>query len=446
LFFAAEVTGLFLWGFIILGITLAIGKLLHIMQREMEKDAEASGGTPGRTRMFFMHFGQRRTWRELWEHLGNKGLVPAGSALPLALFPAANASPWYVRGLLAFGGWVAALIFLAFVVLFLFLTMKIRSNEGRVLLVVSLGVLAAGTVVARGKGLFAQHFGLALAFAGGMGASCGLVMLTDLSTHWPLYVAVFLGLSLAPVRLGAYRFCAAAGAVALMPVGFRGFGLFGYRAFMRREEPLMALQGLEWVWWALVGGAFAFLWLRERHWRGNAALASLVPPLLHGVYAGMAGYGIYMLSVNVVFFSGEGFIPVALDSLGAGCGIALACMAWQLTRDAGAADAGRNASLRLLALGCGVAAIPAGMFLPGVSLALLGLATGRLLTDRVMQGAAGTILFAYMVHYYYALHMSLLRKSLLLMGSGVLLLALAFLWKHLPGAGQAAPGTEDGHA
>ena len=79
-------------------------------------------------------------------------------------------------------------------------------------------------------------------------------------------------------------------------------------------------------------------------------------------------------------------------------------------------------------------------YLPGVGLALLGLALARQMGSVVMQGFVLAYLFAYMGFYYYSLAVPFSLKSLYLVATGLGLLAVALvlrLWQAKQTAGEA---------
>ena len=422
MFFSADVFGVFLWGMVIVGITTGIGMVLQRLQREMEGEGHAVTGAFSRISAFFMSSGLAVTWPDMWRHLQGKGLVAPETPLPVALFRRAPGSPWYVQAMLALGGWVAALLFLASVALFLFATLKIRSGEGEALLGASLCILGGSAYVLRGKGFFLRHFGLAVALAGAGGVIGGMGLIADFKTPWLICAALFLGLSVMAVSSPAYRFLAAAGAVALFPMELGG-SIFSRLPVL----PSVLAMLVAFAWWVLAAGAFVLLCLRENAWRGKQNLAAMVQPVLFGLFAGMACY-------MLCSFAFSSLLRLHFFSPGTGCALALVFMAWKLT--------GRTSA----SIACACVVLPLGWFLPGAALALLGLAAGRLLSDRVMQGAAGGLLFVDMVHYYYSLHIPLLHKSLLLAATGAALLVLALAWQHLPGVSGAKGEPEGCHA
>jgi hypothetical protein len=126
--------------------------------------------------------------------------------------------------------------------------------------------------------------------------------------------------------------------------------------------------------------------------------------------------------------------PELLSTVGLGAGLGLLAFVWGLT------GGGYPREKRAALLACAALALPVGYFLPGLAFALFGLALGRHMGSALLSGAAGAFLLAYQAQYYYLLELSLLRKSLLLMASGVLLLLLAFALRHFRGNDERPEG------
>ncbi|MDL2209264.1 DUF4401 domain-containing protein [Desulfovibrio sp. OttesenSCG-928-O18] len=443
--FDAEIFGLFCWGMLIVGLTAGIGKVLLTLQRKMERD------TAGKARVAVaaIHFFSLRralpSWKALWDFLQRHSLLEVETPLPVAAPPA---SPWYVRTMLAFGGWVAAVLFLAFTALFLFSTLRIRSHEGVTLLVASLVPLGIAFATLKLEGIFGRNFGFAMALAGTACAGVGIGIIFDGGSLFLFPVAVVLAILCIPLDSAAYRFIAAVVIVCVVPLGIIGLSMDGF-AFIGGGRGVSSafaylLRGTT-LWWVALGIGLAAFLLREREWRKSRA-GTVLEPMFYGAFAGMMLYEICALSVR--FGVSMGLFPMGAFAVGVGAGAGLIFLAWRLVKARG------EQTERALVVSCAFLALPLGYFLPGAALAVFGLAVSRYLGSLVMQGAAGAFLFAYMVYYYYFLGVSLLSKSLFLAGTGAVLLCLAFALRRsrlgLNGAGPGAPGMKtvegNGHA
>ncbi len=376
--FDAGVGAVIVWGLLVVGLTAGSAKILLALQKEMET---ARGNTEkirtGRALpAFFAPARPVPCWHSLWADLRGKGLLPQDEPLPEA--PAGDAvpaSPWYVRALLAAGGWVAAVLFVVFLALFLFVSLSIRGDEGAVLFTASLAPLAVGAACLRCRGDFARHFGFSLALAGSIAACVGLGMMLGENAWYILallFAALLAGLSLV-MRSAAYRFLASLAVVQLVAVGIVTVAIKGMARWGEAGPGELALlRGMAVhgtiAWWAAVGLALAFLYLKEKEWLGSSA-ATVLSPVLSGAYGGMMVYLLTALGSRV---SGIAYVEwrfwfPASHAVGIGCAVGLVFLAWKLAarRD--------RAAERAAVLGCAVLCLPLGWFLPGVALAAFGL-------------------------------------------------------------------------
>ena len=447
LFFDSGITGFFAWGLIIVGLTAGIGKILMILQAEKERRGrrDAFIAVP----FFRAAFGKKKrtSWDALWRHLQLHGLLAESVPLPDAPPPS---PPWYVRALLAFGGWVAAVLFLVFLGLALFTTLRIRSNEGATLFLTSLPVLAVAWPAVRGRGILARQFGFALALASAGAGGAGIVIMLDGAPVSCFFLAGYAVVLLAVIRSGAFRFLAAMAVTCLVPLGIVMTGMDIFGSWRNGDGIPLAVR---WIlegtvlWWGSVAAAFAVVWLREGEWRASSA-ASVLESASYGGYAGMMCC--LILALSSIFFNAR-FIPIAPGAVGAGAVLGVGVFFWLRL--------GRNASggARAALPGAAAAALVCGWHLPGAALAVFGLALGEYMGNAVMRGATAAFLFMYMVYYYY-LNLSLMVKSLFLILTGMVFLAVALaawrFWDRLARAFPEKPavsplmpeGTGGGHA
>ena len=431
--FEAGVGALFLWGVILVGLTAGIASILLALQREMVDDVEASFGS----RSGFSFFAKKRTvsdWNTLWTHLKDEELLDEDVPLPLFSRKDAVSAPWYVRAILAIGGWAAGMVFLVFLALFVYVSLRIRSNEGVVLFFISCVPLGIAFVCLKKTGIFLRNFGFSLAITGTVGVLVGLGMSLSLRVGLEsvlpfLFAGVLAALCMA-MDSGAYRFLAAFMIAQFVAVGFvAAIAGGGYRGDLPVEElERLYRRGVHTAsaWWVVLSLGLAAFSLREKVWRG-LSWGRYVDPFFFGLYGGMMGYCIFALAFRVStlweFFdlglSGI-YFPSGAHGIGIGAGVGLLFFANAVSRDQ---DASRQ---RTVALGCATLCIPLGWYLPGVVLAALGLALSRYLNNLVMQGVTCAFLFAYMMYYYYFLGVSLMQKSLLLGVTGAILLGIAW--------------------
>lgn len=344
----------------------------------------------------------------LWEQLRAARLVE-GDVPP----PGEARSPWFVRVVLGFAGWIGAMFLLSFVGIALVAVVKSAALS----LAVGAGAcFAAAAVFRAARGDFAAQFGFAISLAGQALMGFGLSEL------------------LGARSLGAIAACMA-------PVQATLFALvpsYGHRiwcAFTAAHAAGLALgeAGLQPFVPAIVTGAFAAVWLREFE---AAQRASLVRA---------AGYGLAAAALVVAVLQGGSWLRFAahLGLHGAGPGpllgwlgaaasgaVLLAAVLALLRREGVPAASGPGRFALVAAALVALASLKAPGLGPAVAILVVGYANG----NRVLAGLGIAALVGYLSHYYYSLEATLLEKSALLASAGVaMLLARLVLHKWWPG-------------
>ena len=428
---AGTTASLLLWGLLVTGMTAGLAKILLHLQVSMatapRREAQSLSFAPS----IFGRTVAGASWQTLWAYLQKDGLVPQQQSLPEALATLGEQpSPWYVRAMLAFGGWVSAVLFICFFGFLLFSSLHISSNEELIIFVASVPVLLLGRVLLPRGHMFAHHFGFAMAIAGTVGVSISLCLSVT-----PEGLACF-ALAAVLCALGILMRNAGYTGLAAVVIGNSvAVGIAFYYGHMNAGFAARAVGGgvgLLSLWWTLVCAGLAYYCLREDAWRG-AARGKQAEAWFYGLYTSGLMFQICTLAPAYSLTHEMGLPGLTAGYMGLGAALALAALAFYLSR--GAAKAGR-----LLA----IAAIPLvfalSWYLPGVGLAFLGLALARQLGSVVMQGFVLAYLFAYMVFYYYSLAVPFSLKSLYLVATGLGLLAVALvlrLWQAKQTAGEA---------
>lgn len=331
----------------------------------------------------------------LWRQLQAAGLAegdcPAASAAP----------PWFTRLALGIAGWIATLFLLGFLAVgleFLF-----RNEAAAVVAGLCLCLGAAALFRRPELGDFPAQAALALSFTGQVLLLVGLGEVLDPGElGMALLVALVEGTLLVLVRQHFHRLaCAAVAALAL-----------AYAGGELRLFPLVP---------GFLSLALVAVWALELP---QARHGALLRPLGYGLtVAALAVQGSLLAPQLLQEFGWHRWSPAApaLPWLGLGLrGAALLLLVALLLRRARVgwqqrpALAAFAATLVLL-----LTAAKAPGLLLGVTLLLLGFGAGNRLLLGL--GLAGTL--GYLSHYYYALQLTLLRKSAILTGLGLLLLA-----------------------
>ena len=433
LFFSAGSMATFLlWGLLVTGVTAGLAKILLHLQRSMitapRHEAEAVAISPS----ILARAAAGNNWQTLWAHLQAGDFVPLNQPLPDALGRlGAQPSPWYVRGMLAFGGWVAAVFFIAFLGFLLFESLGISSNEELTVFAASVPVLLMGRVLLARQQLFARHFGFALTLAGTAGVGIALCMSIN-----PEGLACFALAGVFTVLSIFMRNAGYSGIMAVVIGNCVALGIafsYGYaRNGFAASEIGGAVELLS-LWWALVCAGLACYCLREHRWRGTAR-GKVAEGWFYGFYASALIFEMFTLAPAYSLVSDMGLPGLDTGYLGLAPALAVGALAYWLGK-------GADMPARLLTMAGVPLVFALSWYLPGAGLALLGLTLARRMGSVVMQGFVLAYLFAYMVFYYYSLAVPFSQKSIYLMATGLGLLALALilrLWQAKTAVREAA--------
>lgn len=431
-----EVFDSFIWGVIIIGLTLAVGKILFVLQRKMEQEfgadkisaEEASDfSEPGNN--------YKQNWSKLWAHLRSQNLI---SEEEISLSRSPDLVPWYIQAMLAFGGWIAAIFFLFSLGLLLNVTLRV-SDKDSALLLGSLVLLVIAWISLRYKTFFAQNFGFAAAMAGAGGFGLALVFMNDPTLHWPFYAALPFLLTFLLMPNTAYRFLASMFITTLLPLWFfnlifKRIKWYSYNlSFSEVSDSMLYLYIIvSVIWWSGISIAIAKIWLQEGLWRFksdtsgsknklynmiNLYKPEMLIPLAFGSYIGLMAFTILQFSYR--YYSKYEIQSVSLNTVGLGAAVGLVYLVWVLTKFL-------TKKTQLLILLClSITLLPVGWYLPGVGVSLFGMTLSRYLNNSIILVISGVFLFVYIIYYYYYLGVSLLHKSLTMMATGMLLLAIA---------------------
>ncbi len=338
----------------------------------------------------------------LWERLQKAALVEG--SLPEA---GDASSPWFIRVMLGFAGWLGALFLLGFVgAAFAFVFRSAAS-----MVVVGAGACVAAVVIFRAapKSDFMAQFGLAGSLAGQALLLFGFAgLFHDFSPTqfaWCFLLQEAALFVLIPNFLHRVL-CALGGALAanwlLLDAGLAAFAP------------------------AAVTAAFLAAWLSEfeldrhgpllRAGGYGLAIAAVVTAVLHGGlwlgWLARQGHG-----------APVGGDPVEWLGRGASALVLVAAVVALLRREGLALGSGQGRVGLAAALILGAASFKAPGVGPAVAILVVGYANG----NRVLAGLGIFALLGYLSHYYYALQSTLLFKSGLLVATGIALLGARFV-------------------
>jgi hypothetical protein len=338
------------------------------------------------------------TRNAIWERLVKAGL--AEGSLPEA---GDASSPWFIRVMLGFAGWLGALFLLGFVAAGFAFVIKSAAS----MVVVGAGACAVAVAIFRAapKSDFTAQFGLAASLAGqvlllfGFSGLFGNIGPTQFAWCFLLQEAALF--MLVPNFL--HRVLCALGAALAANFLIVDAGLFAFAP-------------------AVITGAFLAAWLAEFRFERQG-------PLLRA-----GGYGLAIAAVLTLVLHGGlwlgwvirmghgrpiGGDPVEWLGRAASVLVLIVAVVALLRREGLALDSGQGRVGLAAALTLGLASIKAPGVAPSVAILVVGYANG----NRVLAGLGILAMLGYLSHYYYSLQTTLLVKSGLLAATGIALLA-----------------------
>lgn len=344
-----------------------------------------------------------RPGEPLWETLLQAGLVQ-GEA------PATDTieSPWYVKAILAFSGWLAAIFLLGFVgVGFQFIM------ESGLASLITGGVMmgAAYAILRIPKNEFFEHLALAMSIAGQALAVWAFYEI--LNTHGALLWAL---VALLEVLLAV-----------IMP-NYVHRVLSSYAAAIAFSMSLASMK-MPHMGQGLVMLLTAWIWLNEFRYRQymrrmRAFGYGLVIALIQ--LTGMTLFFRESMGWLIEYGSNDALVPSWLGELATGAVMLYVVLKLLQRLGMRLSDPFAMTTLLSTMLFCGVSLEARGIA-AGMTIILLGFAGG----NRVLMGLGIASLLFYISSYYYLLETTLLIKSGTLLMVGVVLLAVRWLMLHV---------------
>jgi hypothetical protein len=351
--------------------------------------------------------------REVLSRLKDAGWLDDGGETEIKkVLAPIDATPVYVRALVAIGAWFSALAFTGFV-------FGMFHDQGKGLIIMlGLSYCAGATLLRRvARHAFFRQVALAFVLAGYYVTVFAAQDAVGYANQW--MVACLVALILAAVLHWVYedqtqRFVTAVSAGVIVSIN-----LFYQGSHSVARAP--------WLLYALVlTEVAAVVWLFS-----SARLRARFKPLAYAVAVTM----VYTLLLMVAerrwpFF----FWRWDESALGDWVmkGWMTVVLAWLVRREACEMDpklAQGRAWLKRedLQIALGAILLLGAVSTPGVLAGLLMMALGRAAAERFLEVGGGLLLAFFVFHYYYALDVGLLEKSAILLGSGLVLLAARWL-------------------
>ena len=347
-----------------------------------------------------MNTNNSQTRKNLWSELELEGLVSGEVPQPLEV-----ESPWYVRLLIGFSGWLAAIFLLGFLAVgFEFIY---RHAAAAIILGGLMLVLAYMMLLKKSENDFTNQFALAVSFAG------QFLIMFGLFSDGQLFTKSISWISLAAIQVAL--------AVVMPNSVHRVWSAFA--AAIALSFTFIIWQ-INYIQTALIMLAVALIWLNEFKW---IEYQEKLKPIGYGLTLAL----IYLTSMGFYHFRvfrmsslfKENMIQPWLGEIL--MGLVLLYVVWQLLQRQRIRIPGKMSGLSLIATVCLVVlSLKAYGLIVGIFIILLGYANA----NRILTALGIISLMYYISTYYYLLQYTLLEKSQLLAVLGIsLLLAYAFL-------------------
>lgn len=332
------------------------------------------------------------TREDLWQQLSSAGLV--SGELP----PPATHSVWYIRAMLGVAGWIGAWFLMGFFGLAFTLGLK---NASAMFILGALCCAGAFAIFRSGRNNdFLTQFGLVVSLAGQFMIGFSIASLFDnreTSLEFLLF-AVFEVLLVAIIPNFVHRVLSTIGAVGGIAVA-------------------LALQGAMSLLPSILAFAVVMIWLNEFRW---AAHGSMVRPIGYGVTLILLSplqlvasiWSHHELHNGLIIWLGPLIIGAMLIKLVFGL----------LVRY----EIAPNSKVGAISLAAAVAIAATAFKAPGIGLALLVVILGFANANRILIGIGIIALLMYISHFYYQLNVTLLVKSMVLVGTGCALIAVRY--------------------
>lgn len=345
----------------------------------------------------------QRNMMNVVDELAQEGLLAgdAGIAARAAVRTdrSASGAPWFVSLLMGGAAWLAAALLLSF-----FFAFDVFDQAAADLVLGSV-FIAGGTLLAHRMGhvVFWNQLAFVASLTGQVLLLAGVYLLTD-----EMVPTVLVGIGLEAVLLFAYP-----------------NGLHRLLSVLAMVLGTMALL----VEWELTEGVHALITLlalgavvlSQRQMQLDASRwHALRPPLLYGA-------SLSLLTLCVLSLI-DGYDAIYWWLSAAGLALVLLYAGFLIFAEQGIDWRGRG--LLWLVGGLVLVCIPAYQT-PGILAAVLVLVLGFWRGDGLLMGLASLFLAAFIITYYYNLDITLLLKSFILAGTGVVLLALRLLWRRV---------------
>jgi len=324
-------------------------------------------------------------------------------------------APWFVQVLSVVGGWIAAIMLF---VSALFCVPDVDESSAGILLVIS-GIVIGGVAffirigvedwISAWGGAFADTFAMVFAIVGQIMVTAGIAISAD-SVDAALVAALILqGIFLIFYPGRVLRFLSWITIVAIL----------AYFIVEAEFHPGIYLLAV------LLAAVTTYLWLRNPVLLGESRAKDVIRTGSYALPLSMFA----LLLIPLLNAGSEYPSNQASDyhlPLVAAVGLLIVVLALELIQFTGLGIALRSRATLLLAVSTALVFAPS-LWTPGIPAAMLVLLLGYWRGSRVLMGIAAGFLCLFVVQFYYALDITLLVKSYMMVITGLVLLGLRYV-------------------
>lgn len=426
--------GMLLMAILLCGLAFGVTRLiLHWHRQALRRDfskTEKQPETRPWQRLLFLH---SVTLSQLQTRLD----LDDPAAMTLLGDNLQHLEPWYIRLILSFCGWVAALFLIGFMA-FVIEQSFWRSSTAMTVTIFAVIFMVIGAFLVRSSLTFVRHFGMATALAGALVLPVGLMMLFGMESFWQipiLFTAILCLLFVKHPTMRALAFLA-------LFLSLADLWLVLWNAVNQQQmaegrliyylAKLFSVTAM-----SVIICRWLRLWRRESLWVQKPAQDDFIRPvILTGMVLVLGFLGLYdaffqdypwhrNLWIWELYYR-AGYLKIFAHGSGLAAGVGLIFMARQWFK--GQAVPRRR---RYLIYAGAMLTVFMAWWLSWLTIGLLLLALGRYLGSLALSGLSILYLVTCLMWYYFTLQISLLHKSYTLLAAGLLMLLAGLAIYHL---------------